>query len=96
MGILSERNLATELYGAAGGKPQVVWSNGLLASSAVGLIVSLLSPWFDRPPGSVLLRYDGNAQTLSHDHALRSRVAVPCAHFPLANTGDPFFKLPPV
>jgi len=93
MGIVSETHLATEQYGAAGGRPQVVWSNGVLASAAVGLIVNLLKPWFERPASSALLRYDGNSQTLSADPWLASRTDVPCPHFLLSNIGDPFFAL---
>ncbi|WP_457324405.1 HesA/MoeB/ThiF family protein, partial [Roseateles sp. P5_E11] len=39
MGLVTEEALAQEArnYGAAGGKPQVVWPNGVLASTAVGL-----------------------------------------------------------
>ena len=32
-------------YGDAGGKPQVVWPNGVLASLATGLVVQLSTPW---------------------------------------------------
>ena len=39
MGFLTEEKLGREAnnYGAAGGRPQVVWANGVLASTAVGL-----------------------------------------------------------
>ncbi len=39
MGFLNEEVLALEArrYGAAGGRPQVVWSNGLLCSAAIGI-----------------------------------------------------------
>ena len=34
-----------ETYGEAGPVPQVVWANGVLASTAVGWAVALLCPW---------------------------------------------------
>lgn len=47
LGIVTEETLDEEgrNYGAAGGKPQVVWPNGLLASTAVGLFMPLVTPW---------------------------------------------------
>ena len=43
MGLLTEAKLAEEAarYGKAGSRPQVVWPNGVLASTAVGLGVEL-------------------------------------------------------
>jgi hypothetical protein len=32
-------------HGDAGGRPQVVWPNGALASTAVGLAVDLVTGW---------------------------------------------------
>ena len=45
MGYLTEENLGKEAakYGDAGGNPQVIWSNGILASTAVGIAVEFLS-----------------------------------------------------
>lgn len=45
MGLVTDEALAQEArnYGAAGGKPQVVWPNGVLASTAVGLFTQLIS-----------------------------------------------------
>jgi molybdopterin-synthase adenylyltransferase len=44
MGIVDDRSLALEaqMYGAAGGRPQVVWPNGVLAALAVGCSCSSL------------------------------------------------------
>jgi hypothetical protein len=44
-----------EKYGAAGSRPQVVWPNGVLASTAVGLAVQLLTPWHPKPPAFTFL-----------------------------------------
>ena len=47
LGFLSDASLAREaaLYGDAGPRPQVVWPNGVLASTAVGVAVDLLTNW---------------------------------------------------
>jgi hypothetical protein len=49
MGILDTKSIADEArrYGAAGGRPQVVWPNGVLASIAVGLFAQLLAGLHD-------------------------------------------------
>jgi molybdopterin-synthase adenylyltransferase len=79
-------------YGAAGGRPQVVWPNGVLASLAVGLVVQLVTPWQSRPEPSVLLEFDGNRGTVERSTMLGSLCG--CPHFELAdNLGDPWFML---
>ena len=50
LGLLSERELAEEAaqsggYAGFGPAPQVVWANGVLASTAVGIAVDLLTGW---------------------------------------------------
>src|SRR3989442_529645 len=47
LGFLNDENLRLEAeqYRAAGGRHQVVWTNGVLASVAVGLLVYLLTGW---------------------------------------------------
>src|SRR6185437_11827500 len=47
LGIVTEEALEEEgrTYGDAGSKPQVVWPNGVLASTAVGLLMQLVTPW---------------------------------------------------
>ncbi len=80
-------------YGAAGGRPQVVWPNGVLASTAVGLAVQLITPWFPNPPAFTYLEYDGNRGTVSvsaHVAVLKGRM---CPHHPPEETGDPFFDI---
>src|SRR5208282_3603331 len=61
MGIIDDRALGLEAqqYGAAGGRPQVVWQNGLLASLAVGFFVQLVSPWHKGLNLPLLLEFDG-------------------------------------
>jgi hypothetical protein len=47
MGFLTDEKLGQEAarYGNAGAHPQVVWPNGVLASTAVGLAVDLVADW---------------------------------------------------
>lgn len=94
MGFLNEQSLAREaaLYGAAGPRPQVVWSNGVLASTAVGIAVDLLTDWTKSLRQSVYLSYDGNSQTLQPHLRMSFLKDVNCPHFPPHNVGDPVFK----
>ncbi len=82
-------------YGDAGGRPQVVWANGVLASTAVGLGVDLLTGWTrQRPPLNVVyLSYDGNLGTVAPDKRLKY-VRSPCPHFPDHDVGDPTWGTP--
>lgn len=93
MGFLNDRTLAQEAaaYGVAGHKPQVVWPNGLLASAAVGVVVHLLTPWFDGAI-SPYLEYDGNSQTMLPSNRLLILKDKECGHFSsLTSVGDPFW-----
>ena len=94
-GFITDERLKLEAarYGAAGGRPQVVWPNGVLASTAVGLAVQLITPWFPHPPAFTYLEYDGNRGTVSvsaHVAALKGKI---CPHHPPEETGDPFFDI---
>lgn len=93
LGFLNESKLAQEAgrYGDAGSNPQVVWPNGVLASTAVGIGVELLTNWtrFEMPP--LYLTYDGK-RGLVQPHPV---IALPkrlCPHFPIDKVGDPVFK----
>ena len=94
MGILRDDELAKEYarYGVAGGRPQVVWPNGVLASAAVGQYMSLIIPWsLDQKP-SLLLEYDGNRQYIRESSKLNYLTGIACKHFPRGQVlGDPFF-----
>jgi len=83
MGFINEEVLAREAqkYGAVGGKPQVVWPNGVLASMAVGQLVSLLCPWHPDLSPSLYLDYDGNRFTVSPNHRLAHIEQGSCKHF---------------
>lgn len=85
MGFLTDELLAAEAnrYGAAGGRPQVVWPNGVLASTAVGIFMSLLTPWNGavRPP--LYSEYDGNRMIVQPSRRLSYLNGLTCPHFPL-------------
>lgn len=94
MGFLTPALLAAEesKYGDVGDRPQVVWPNGVLASTAVGLFMKMLTPWAkqDLP---LYLDYDGNrhiVQESSRSEYFKDKI---CPHYPVGDVGDPFFKL---
>jgi molybdopterin/thiamine biosynthesis adenylyltransferase len=95
MGIITENNLKEEAaqYGAAGPKAQVIWPNGVLASSAVGLFVQLVCPWHKLSSASAYLEYNGNTPTLIPSPRLEYAINQPCSHFSHTDVGDPFFQL---
>jgi hypothetical protein len=94
-GFITDARLEQEArrYGAGGSRPQVVWSNGVLASTAMGLLTQLLTPWFPNPPRFVYLDYDGNKGTVTRNprmELLKNRI---CPHHPADETGDPLFDI---
>lgn len=95
MGVVTDAALTTEarLYGAAGGKPQVVWPNGVLASTAVGLFTQLVCPWHDKPMAVAYLEYDGNKHTVSPSMRLAAIGNRPCSHYNPNETGEPRFDI---
>ena len=94
LGFLNEANLAREaaLYGDAGPRPQVIWPNGILASTAVGIAVDLLTDWTCSIRGAVYLMYDGNSGTITPHPRLVYHDGVPCPHFPFDQVGPPVLK----
>ena len=93
MGLVTDEGLAKEAagYGAAGGKPQVVWPNGTLASIAVGFFMKLVTPWETLKGTSLLLEYDGDLQSVAPSNKLAYLPAL-CKHFDsLDELGDPFW-----
>lgn len=91
VGFLTERRLAEEAaeYGGAGARPQVVWPNGVLASTAVGVLMDLVTGWTRRRSGLVYLSYDGNVGTLVPHVRLRFLDESSCEHYNVADVGDP-------
>lgn len=92
LGFLNDERLRQEAdhYGAAGDRPQVIWSNGVLASVAVGILVDLLTGWRGLPRRGEYLHYDGNSHELSRSPRLEYAPAT-CLHFPLEEIGEPRF-----
>ncbi|MDP2788723.1 MAG: ThiF family adenylyltransferase [bacterium] len=93
MGFLTEEVLSKEAknYGDAGGKPQVVWSNGLLCSAAVGVVVDLFTDWSKKLRSPVFLAFRGSELSLTPDKRLPYLQMSRCCHFPLNQIGDPIF-----
>jgi molybdopterin/thiamine biosynthesis adenylyltransferase len=91
MGFLTDEKLAREaaLYGNAGGRPQVVWPNGVLASTAVGLAVDLVTNWTQKQRSHAYLVYDGNEGTITPSVTLRNLDISGCPHFIANEIGDP-------
>jgi hypothetical protein len=91
MRFLNRQRMAEEAaqYGDAGDRPQVVWPNGVLASTAVGMFVGLLTPW--RVPQDLVLfvEYDGNRHELRPSNVLSLAHSKPCTHFMPTDRGDP-------
>lgn len=95
MNVLREDLLAKEAanYGNAGGRPQVVWPNGVLASTAVGMMISLITPWSAKNPFSYLVEYDGNTHEMRKSPSSSFLETVHCPHFvSLHDLGDPWFS----
>ncbi|MGO9601986.1 MAG: ThiF family adenylyltransferase [Candidatus Binataceae bacterium] len=93
--FINDERLAREeeRYGAAGPRPQVVWPNGVLASTAVGIAIRLLAPWHDGFSGFVYLEYDGNRNTISPSAWMEALSNHVCPHYPETEVGDPSFDL---
>ncbi|QDF37444.1 ThiF family adenylyltransferase [Bradyrhizobium symbiodeficiens] len=94
-GFITDERLEQEArkYGAAGSRPQVVWSNGVLASTAVGLLTQVLTPWYANPPAFVFLDYDGNKGTVTRNARMDLLKDHVCPHHPPDETGDPLFDI---
>lgn len=89
-GFITDDRLQEEArrYGATGGRPQVVWPNGVLASTAVGALIQLLSPWSDDVP-PLYTEYDGNRFRLFPSHRVAALAGHRCPHFPAGSAlGD--------
>lgn len=93
LGILTEERLSREAlaYGDVGGRPQVVWANGILASTAVGRAVDLLSGWTGRGAAPLCLSFDGNREELKPHWMTRNITTSNCCHFPADQVGTPIF-----
>jgi molybdopterin/thiamine biosynthesis adenylyltransferase len=92
LGFLTDENLRheAELYGAAGGRPQVVWANGVLASVAVGLVVRLLTGWQCPRLRAEYLHFDANENILTRSPRVEYAPSS-CEHFAIDFVGEPTF-----
>ena len=93
LGFLKDDVVSEEVghYGDVGGVPQVVWANGVLASTAVGLAVDLLSDWTKTANQTVFLSYRGNEGTVMPDpRAILLTVDHVCPHYSRKDVGDAF------
>lgn len=91
MGFLTPARLSEEAarYGEAGERPQVVWPNGVLASTAVGLGVDLVCDWTQKRRPAEYLVYDGSKGTINQSITLRNLDLTTCPHFPIEDLGEP-------
>lgn len=91
MNFLRDEFLSREAseYGDAGSRPQVVWANGLLANTAIGLIIDHLTGWSGDKELAHYFVMDGNkSQVVEHPHWKHVR-GTTCCHYPASNVGDP-------
>ena len=95
LGFFTEERLSREEndYGNVGINPQVVWTNGTLASLAVGAFVQLLTPWFYASRLYEWLELDGNSQLVSRSRQPDFAIKGQCTHFSIDEVGDPFFDV---
>lgn len=92
LGFLTDEKLSREAakYGNIGGRPQVVWPNGVLASTAVGIIIDIITGWTLQNDKSIYLVYNGNTGALT-DHIRLDYTPKNCEHYRLTETGQPKF-----
>jgi molybdopterin-synthase adenylyltransferase len=93
VGLVDDGAISSEAeqYGDAGPNPQVVWANGVLASTAVGLGIETLIGWSSETTVCPYLSFDGNKGTITpHPRWLHGQHRG-CPHFPPASVGPPAF-----
>ncbi|MBW7894134.1 MAG: ThiF family adenylyltransferase [Opitutaceae bacterium] len=73
-------------------QPQVVWPNGILASSAIGYAIGLLTGWSGSSVPSCRMDYRGSQMTLTPSHMAKALNGQRCSHYPLAQCGDPRYE----
>jgi len=89
LGFLNDEVLAEEQekYGDAGYKPQVIWPNGVLASTAVGQYIGSILPWSLSINVPEMIHYDGNRQAMSISGKLEFLRQKGCSHYSQKNDG---------
>jgi hypothetical protein len=73
-------------------QPQVVWPNGILASSAIGYAIGLLTGWSGASVPPYRMDYRGSQLTMAPSHMAAALKGHACAHFPTSNCGDPNYQ----
>ncbi|MCP5537735.1 MAG: ThiF family adenylyltransferase [Akkermansiaceae bacterium] len=91
--VITEENLAEEAqdYGA-GPQPQVVWPNGVLASTAIGYLMHLVTGWSRHGAMPARMDYNGIEQTLKPSGLLSLLSGIKCPHYSQKDLGDPVIK----
>lgn len=94
LGFITDENQKEEAakYGDAGGKPQVVWANGTLASNAIGIGVDLITGWTGKKDRLIYTAFDGNRGELK-DHIRHKFIrSNECIHYPIKDCGPAKFS----
>ena len=66
---------------------------GILASTAVGLVMQLVTPGFETPVDSAYLEYDGNTGAIGPSYRVKHLAGRACPHYPANERGDPLFDV---
>jgi hypothetical protein len=90
--FLTTKNLAedTQRYDTTL-EPQVVWSNGVLASTAMGMAMALLSGWSGAEHPLCRIDYQGSTLAMTPSNFVKALGDRPCPHFPLREIGNATF-----
>lgn len=90
MSFLTDEKLVKEAghYGDAGPNPQVVWSNGVLASLAVGIAVDLITDWTRARSRYRYVTFNGNTSRVADSITLKNLEGKVCPHFDSDSVGD--------
>ncbi len=87
-GFITDESLKNEAnnYGQKTKRPQVVWPNGILASTAIGIAMDLITNWTSTNREAEYLSYNGNDHTIS-DHLMKDYRKNICPHYPISESG---------
>lgn len=90
LNVITDENLAEEAgdYGA-GPQPQVVWPNGVLASTAVGFAMQMLTGWAGNTAPPARVDYKGFEQSVTPSNLIQALKGISCSHFGAEDLGDP-------
>lgn len=93
MGFITDEKLNQDRskYGDAGPQPQVIWANGVLASTAVGIVVNQVTGWTGNTDRPIYLSYNANTNELEVHPRLKYTKIQKCSHYNLESVGEPKF-----